>query len=354
MAENAKAGPQGGAVAAASPRTGLENIGSGTRRAAAVMLGLGPELAATLFRLMSENEVRQIAKGARELRGAAPEVVTEAIESFLDSMERVGGEAAAGESLLREAASRALSDEVVRRAFDGVAPPPAEEVLGPVTRADPESLAMVLSRESAQTIALVLSALGAEKATSVLAYLPVAIRPGVLRRMTTVESVAPEVLREVGEALQAELRAIVAGGMRRVDGRSVAVELLRRVPGKQQTEVVDEIEKDDPALALELRQKLFTFDDLTSLLDRDIQALIKEFDLNKLSIALKGASPAVKEKFFKNMSTRAAEMLADDMQAMGPVRLSVVEAAQADLVRVTLDLAQKERITIVQAGDRMV
>jgi flagellar motor switch protein FliG len=303
---------------------------------------------------MSEAEVRQIAKGARELRGAAPEVVTEAIEQFLDAMERVGGEAAAGESLLREAAARALSDDVVRRAFDGVAPPPADEVLGPVTRADPESLAMVLSREQPQTVALVLGALGAEKAASVVAFLPPPMRAGVLRRMAAVESVAPEVLKEVGEALSAELRAIVAGGMRRVDGKGVAVELLRRVPGPQQTEVVDQIEKEDPTLAIELRQKLFTFEDLATLLDRDVQALIKEFDLNKLSLALKGASPQVRDKFFKNMSTRAAEMLADDMQAMGPVRLSVVEAAQADLVRVTLDLAQKERITIVRAGDRMV
>lgn len=330
------------------------DIGSGTRKAAAVMLGLGPELAATLFRLMSESEVRQIAKGARELRGAAPEVVTEAIEQFLDAMERVGGEAVAGESLLREAAARALSDDVVRRAFDGVAPPPADEVLGPVTRADPESLAMVLSREQPQTVALVLSALGAEKASSVVAFLPTQMRAGVLRRMAAVESVAPEVLKEVGEALSSELRAIVAGGMRRVDGKGVAVELLRRVPGPQQTEVVEQIEKEDPTLAIELRQKLFTFEDLATLLDRDVQALIKEFDLNKLSLALKGASPQVRDKFFKNMSTRAAEMLADDMQAMGPVRLSVVEAAQADLVRVTLDLAQKERITILRAGDRMV
>jgi flagellar motor switch protein FliG len=233
-------------------------------------------------------------------------------------------------------------------------PPPPDEVLGPVTQADPESLAMVLAREQPQTVALVLSAIGAEKAAAVLAFLPVAMRPGVLRRMAAVESVAPEVLKEVGAALSHELRAIVAGGMRRVDGKGVAVELLRRVPGAQQTEVVEQIEKEDPTLAVELRQKLFTFEDLASLLDRDIQTLIKEFDLNKLSLALKGSSPGVREKFFKNMSTRAAEMLADDMQAMGPVRLSVVESAQADLVRVTLELAQKERVTIVRAGEKMV
>jgi len=331
-----------------------EEIGPGTKRAAAVMLGLGPEIAGTLFRLMNESEVRNIAKGAKELRNAPPSVITDALQKFIEAMEGVGGEVIAGEEVLRNAAARALGDDVVRRAFDGVTPPSPDEVLGPVARADPEALAMVLSREQPQTVALVLSALGTEKAGIVMNFLPPQMRPSVLRRMATVESVSPEVLKEVGDALAGELRAIVAGGMRKVDGKSVAVELLRRVPSSQQTDVVEQIEKEDPNLAVELRQRLFTFEDLANLLDRDIQTLIKEVDLNQLSIALKGATPAVKDKFFKNMSTRAAQMLADDMQAAGPIRLSVVEKAQADLVMTALDLAQKDRITIVRPADKMV
>jgi len=331
-----------------------DEVGPGTRRAAAVMVGLGPEVAGGLFRLMSENEVRQIARGAKELRNAGPGVVTDALQEFIDSLDGLAGETVAGEHLLRDAATRALGDDLVRRAFDGISPPTPDEVLGPVSHADPESLAMVLAREQPQTIALVLSALGTEKAGAVLAFLPVGIRPSVLRRMALVESVAPEVLKEVGEALAQELKAIVAGGMRKVDGKGVAVELLRQVPSQQQGEVVEQIEREDPDLAGELRTRLFTFEDLSNLLDRDIQTLIKEIDLNQLSVALKGASPGVKDKFFKNMSTRAAQMLADDMQAAGPVRLAIVEKAQADLVLVALDLAQKDRITIVRPADKMI
>ncbi len=331
-----------------------EEVSSGTRRAAAVMLGLGPEVAGQLFRLMTENEVRLIATGAKALKSSPPSAITDALEQFIASLERVGGEAAAGESLLRDAAARALGDDFVKRAFDGIAPPAPDEVLGPVARADPEALAMVLSREQPQTVALVLSALGAEKAGAVLQFIPSANRPAILKRMASVESVAPEVLKEVGEALAIELRAVVAGGMRKVDGKGVAIELLRQVTSAQQGEVVEFIEAEDPELATELRTKLFTFEDLVNLLDRDVQTLIKETDLNILSVALKGAAQPIKDKFFKNMSTRAAQMLADDMQAAGPVRLSVVEKAQADLVQVALDLAAKDRITIVRPADKMV
>ena len=110
--------------------------------------------------------------------------------------------------------------------------------------------------------------------------------------------------------------------------------MLRRVPAAQQTEVVAEIEKDDPELATELRTKLFTFEDLINLTDRDVQTFIREIDTNRLAVALKGSSPAVSDKLFKNMSSRAAEMMKDEIAAMGPMRLAAVEEAQAELVKV--------------------
>ena len=176
----------------------------------------------------------------------------------------------------------------------------------------------------------------------------------MLRRLATLESVAPEVLREVGQALQSELRASDGGGSRRVDGKAAAVALLRRCPAAQQTEVVGEIEKDDPELATELRAKLFTFEDLVNLTDRDIQTFIREIDTARLAVALKGASPSVTDKVLKNMSSRAAEMLKDEIAAMGPVRLAAVEEAQSELVKTAFALAEQGRITLVGPADKMV
>jgi flagellar motor switch protein FliG len=332
-----------------------QGIGAGAMRAAAVLVGLGPEVASGVFRQLGETDVRRVAAGAKELRRSPPGMVSEALQSFVDAMGQVGSDALAGDELLRDVAAKALGDNVARRAFDGVVPPPPpDEVLGPISQADPESLAMVLAREQPQTIALVLSAIDSERAAQTMEHLPEAQRPLVLRRMATVESVAPEVLREVGQALAVELQAVVAGGMRKVDGKAVALEVLRRATSEQQREVVSQIEKDDPNLANELRSKLFTFGDLKSLPDRDIQVMLKEIDSSQLTLALKGVTEELKDKLLHNMSTRAADMLRDDLSAMGPVKLSAVEAAQMAIVKTAMELSEAGRITLVRPTDKML
>jgi flagellar motor switch protein FliG len=332
----------------------IEDSGPGAQRAAAVLLGLGRDSAAAVFRLLDEATIRQIALGARELR-KSPQLVERALESYVEAMDSLHGDAAASDGLLREIASRALGPEAARRAFEGVSQaPPVDEMLGAVAQADAEALSMILAREQPQTVALVLGSLEQGRAGMVLKLLPDRMRPQVLRRLATLESVAPEVLREVGQALQAELRSASGGTSRRVDGKAAAVAMLRRVPAAQQTEVVAEIEKDDPELATELRAKLFTFEDLVNLTDRDVQTFIREIDTGRLAVALKGSSPAVSDKIFKNMSSRAAEMMRDEIAAMGPMRLAAVEEAQGELVKTAFGLAEQGRVTLVGPADKMV
>lgn len=338
-----------------APAPAPERPGPGAQRAAAVLLGVGPEVAAAVFKLLGEAELRRIALGAKALRARGPKAITEALEQFVTSMETVGGDAAAGDDLLREVAERALGADAARRAFDGVVPPPPpDEVLGPVSQADPEALAMVLQREQPQTVALVLSSLDGPRAVGVMERLPEKLRPDVLRRMATIESVAPEVLREVGQALSSELRAVVAGGMRKVDGKATALEILRRSPPQEQAQVLGEIERDDAQLAGELRGRLFTFGDLVGLADRDLQLLLREIDGQRLTVALKGATAELRDRFLQNLSARAAEMLADDLAAMGPVKLASVEAAQQEIAKAAQELAQEGRITIVNPAEKML
>jgi flagellar motor switch protein FliG len=332
-----------------------ESSGIGCQRAAAVLLGVGPEAATTIFKMFGEPELRRVALGAKDLRSAPPVRVSESLETFIQAMESVGGDAAAGDDVLREVATKALGADLARRAFDGVIPPPPpDEVLGPVSQADPEALAMVLGREQPQTIALVLSSLEPWRAAGVMDRLSEKVRPDVLRRMATIESVAPEVLREVGQALSSELKALVAGGMRRVDGKSTALEILRRISPQQQGVVITEIEKDDQNLASELRGRLFTFNDLINLADKDLQQLLREIDAARLTVALKGATADVRQKFLQNLSARAAEMLSDDLAAMGPVKLSSVESAQQEIAKLAQELASQGRITIVGPSEKML
>ena len=328
--------------------------GAGAQKAAAVLLGVGPEVAAQIFKTLDERIVERIAAGARDLRHD-PAIVPAALDAFVNAMTSLNADAYGADGYLREATARAMGLDVAKRIFDvQLEEKPVSENFTALSEADPESLAMLLSRELPQTAAVVLSILDRTRALAVLKHIPVEQRPQIVRRLATLESVAPEVLREVGQGLTEELSASVPANTRRVDGHSVAVELLRAVPAAQQSEVVGEIEKDDPELAATLRGKLFTFGDLMNLTDRDMQTLIREIDMSQLSTALKGAPDAIKARFTKNMSSRAGQMLEDEIEAMGPVKLAAVESAQAELVKSAFSLAEQGRITIVNPTDKMV
>jgi flagellar motor switch protein FliG len=329
--------------------------GPGAQRAAAVLIGVGHEVAAQIFKTLDERIVERIAAGARDLR-RDPSILPAALDAFVNAMNGVTVDTYGADILLREATVRAMGNDVAKRIFDlpGESEMPVSETFETLAEADPESLAMLLTRELPQTAAVVLGILDRAHALAVLKHIPIEQRAQIVRRLATLESVAPDVLREVGQGLAEELTASVPANTRRVDGRGVAVELLRAVPAAQQSEVVGEIEKDDPELAAALRGKLFTFGDLINLTDRDMQTLIREIDMSQLSTALKGAPDNIKLRFTKNMSSRAGQMLEDEIEAMGPVKLAAVEGAQAELVKVAFGLAEQGRITIVNPTDKMV
>ncbi len=329
--------------------------GPGAQKAAAVLLGVGPEVAAQIFKSLDEEIVERIALGARDLR-RDPSIFPAAVDAFVNSMTSLTADAYGADGLLREATARAMGLDVAKRIFDQRTAPetPVTASFSSLSLADPEALAMLLSRELPQTAAVVLGLMDRTPALGVLKHIPVDQRAQIVRRLASLESVDSEVLREVGQGLTDELAASVPSNTQRLDGRSIVVELLRAVPAAQQSDVVSEIEKDDPELAAGLRGKLFTFNDLMNLTDRDMQTLIREIDMSQLSTALKGAPDAIKLRFTKNMSSRAGQMLEDEIEAMGPVKLAAVEGAQAELVKVAFSLAEQGRITIVNPNDKMV
>ncbi len=347
--------PDSNASPEITPMPWIDKAGVGATRVAALILGVGQDVATELFKQMTELEVRQVALGARELKRAGPKAIPDALTWFCDAMQQAGVDALGGDATIRRMAMQVLGEDTVKRTFDAAAPAHVpEDLLGTVASADADSLAMILAREQPQTVALVLSSLTPERAASVMTKLPLSIRPQVVRRMAVVEAIAPEVLREVKQALASELQTLVAEGMRKVDGRMAALEILRLSPAAQQAEILSAIEKDDPGLSQELRSKLFTFEDLIRLADRDLQTLMKDLDMKQVTIALKGGSPDVKDKFLKNMSSRAAELLEDDLSAMGPVKLSEVESAQSEIAKIAIEAAEKGRITIVRPTDKML
>lgn len=323
-------------------------------RAAAVLLALGRDAGTALLAHLSESDVRKLATAAKQL-GRHPDILRGSLDDFFGALNNPATTQQLASSMLRTWTTDALGAEASAAAFDELPQRPAvDEILGPITAADPETLAMVLAREHAQTIALVLSTMPSGRSFEVMQRLPPPLHADVIQRMAKVQAISPELLREVGHVLAEEVRAAASGGMRKVEGRQNALEILRNKPVSEQGDLVKQIERGDAELAAELRSKLFTFEDIIHLPDRDIQALLKEFDTKVLLVALKGASPDVNSKLLKNMSSRAADMMKDDMAAMGPVRLADVDQAQGQLVAVVTRLAQEGRIRIIGPADKMV
>jgi flagellar motor switch protein FliG len=328
----------------------------GSQRAAAVVLTLGPDLAGNVLRYLDERDMRALAVGAKALKQAPDDTLDKALHHFVDAMTGHGTDLVAGDNLLKDMLKSALGEDAAERAFAEERPTaPPNEILGPLAHADPQDLALLLAKEHPQTTALILSAMEPEAAATILQAFPDENRAPILRRIAKVESVAPEVLQDVVDALIDELEGMGSGtGRRQLDGKTAAIELLRRFPGNAQADAMEEIEEEDPELADQLRSKLFTFQDVARLSDRDVQSLLKEVDVAQLTIALKGTTESAKEKIISNMSRRVAQMLLDDLQTMAPVRVSEVEQAQEDIARIALDLAEEGRITVVSGGEEML
>lgn len=332
---------------------GASNVGA--KRAAAVLLGLGPDVAELVFQNFSMEDMRAIAYGAKSLRTAPSSFIQKCLDSFVGAMESFDTDQLLGDNIMRDLLQKTYGEEMTKRILGDRPKVNQDAYLDPLRLADPVDVALLLSKEQPQTIAMLLSALGETHAQRIISQLPVDMRALIVQRLAQVSSVSPEILEDVGRQLVNEIDSMSNGGKRRpVDGRGVALSILRNFTPDAQQQTITRIEEENPDLAESLRSNLFVFDDLATLSDRDVQTLLKEFDPNLLPKALKGATPGVRQKLLGNMSGRAAQMLIDDMEAMGPVRMADVEEAQKSLVRIVMDLAEQQRITMVRPTDRMV
>ncbi len=330
--------------------------GPGARRAAAVVLALGPELAKDVLCHLDEKEMRLLAHGARSLKDEEPAAMTTALRQFVENLGGFGTDLAAGDGLLRDLVANALGLEAAERAFSPEElPPPADALIAPLLVANPDDVALLLGKEKASVAALILGALPKELSTEIFSRLPGDVRGPVVESVARLTSVSTEVLRDLIEGLVSELKDMgAADGRRQIDGFGSAVELIRGMQEEEQKDTLSAIEEKDAELADKFKSKIFVFEDIANLMDRDVQMILKDVDISTLTVALKSASVTVKEKIMANMSTRVAQMLLDDLATLGPVRLSEVEAAREQVAQMVIQLAADGKITIVGGGEEML
>jgi len=219
-----------------------------------------------------------------------------------------------------------------------------------IKTADPVQIVNFLQNEHPQTVALVLSYLEPDLAAQVLGSLPEDLQVEVLKRIALLERTSPDIVREIERNLEKKLSGFVGQSFSKIGGIDTAAEIMNNVDRTTERSIMEKLAADNPELAEEIRRKMFVFEDILKLDDRSVQLVLREVDTKDLAVALKGASDELKEKIFRNMSKRAAQLLKDEMEYMGPVRVKDVEEAQQKIISVIRRLEEAGEIVIARGG----
>jgi flagellar motor switch protein FliG len=322
---------------------------SGPERAAVLMLSLGEQYGAKIWGMLDDDELRQLSVVMSSLGMVEAELVERLMIEFVTRLSASGaimGDYDATERLLQQY----LPPERVGGIMDEIRGPAGRNMWEKLSNVPEEVLANYLKNEYPQTVAVVISKLRPEHAARVLAILPEDLSLDVVNRMLRMEAVQKEVIERVEQTLRTEFMSNIAQTRRR-DAHEVMAEIFNNFDRQTETRFITSLEEDNRECAERIKALMFTFDDLVRLDTGSAQTLMRHIDKDKLAVALKGASEPVRQFFLSNMSTRAAKMLVDDMQAKGPVRLRDVDEAQVLLVNLAKDLAAKGEIILSKQRD---
>ena len=321
------------------------------RRAAIAVMVLGQDTARKIFRHLKPRDIETILTRAETLGEIEAEEIVATLESLIDEVHRTSlGIAPDGHALHRIAADALGNDRLA--AILGTDSGGATEQLQRAAQEDPPAFAKLLMREHPQVSAVVLSLLEAELGAEVMNLMPTETRTDIVARIATLRTVPAHVIAELAETVNRELRPADATLPVQVDGTSRAVDLLKKVGADAETAIFEGLAAVDSELAEDLRSRMFIFEDILKLHAREVQMLLREVDGQKLSIALKRASGELKAYILSNMSSRAAQIVLDDMEASGPVSLGQVEEAQGEMIETILRLAEEGSVNL-RPGDTL-
>lgn len=322
---------------------------TGPQKTAILLLAMGDRYATDVFKLLDRREIAQVSKAMVEMDSVPKEMVEVVLKEFNQIL-------SLGENMLVGSPDRVrkmlqgLDSDTAKYVLDSLDLDTGPEPFKALENVSPKMLAQILRNEHPQTLALILGHLDSEQAAGLLQNLPPGVRPEVLVRLAKLEAVPEDMLMEVDKVLERQLLAMGGREGRRVGGVPSVAEILNAVDRNTEEEVLSDIEEESAQLAEEIRQLMFVFEDIKQLDDRSIRELLKEVSNDELTLSLKGASDDLKDKFFSNLSERAATMIREDLEIMGPVKLSDVEAAQMNIVKVVRRLEAEGRIIITGKG----
>ncbi|WP_338667518.1 flagellar motor switch protein FliG [Pseudodesulfovibrio methanolicus] len=323
---------------------------TGPQKTAIVLLALGEKFTAEVFKRMERNEIAAVSKAMLETDSVPKEEVLEVLKEYNEALAYGAELLVGGPEQVKRLLTQSLDAETAKYIMDSLdldtGPTPFQEL----ENVSPRILAQILRNEHPQTLALILGHLHPDQAAELIQNLPAGVRAEVLMRLAKLEAVAEEMLMEVDKVLQSQLIAMGGKEGKKVGGVNSVAEILNAVDRNTEEEVLSEIEEESTQMAEDIRNLMFVFEDVKGIDDIAIRELLKEVSNEDLTVALKGASEDLREKFFKNLSERASAMIKEDLEIMPPKKLSEVEAAQQSIVKTVRRLEDEGKIVISRGG----
>jgi len=323
---------------------------SGKEKAAVLLISLGPEYSAEIFKHLTDEEIEELTLNIANMNKVDPVKKEEILDEFYQICVAQEYISEGGINYAKDVLEKALGSQ---KAMDIIGKLTASLQVKPfdfARKAEPSQLLNFIQNEHPQTIALILSYLSSEQSGQILSALPQVKQSEVAQRIATMDRTSPEIIREVEGVLEGKLSSLVSQDYTTAGGIESIVDILNSVDRGTEKNIMDTLEIEDAELAEEIRKRMFVFEDIINLDSASIQRFIREIDNNDLAVALKGATDEVAEVIYGNMSKRMAEMIKEDMEFMGPVRLRDVEEAQQKIVNVIRKLEEAGEIIIARGG----
>lgn len=313
------------------------------------LLSMGQEFTESFFKKLDERSIRAIGKCMSEITYISSDILNAVMEEFLHGIENDSNLVVSGRSFLEQVVSKSLEADVARDIVKSIGDEGAKAPFGDLAYVPSEKLVNILKGEHPQTIALILSYLPEDKAAEALSHFEEEAKAEIALRIAQLGPVQEDVMRELDDILKKDISGIGAA-VKKVDGVEKLAGILNRLDGKSEESLLSQIEKEDGALAEVVRMKMFVFEDLLHVDDKSFREILQNIDKATLVKALKTASEEMKTKIFSNLSERAAEMLKEDAEILGPVKLRDVEKSQQDILKTAKKLEAEGRVVLGGKG----
>ena len=328
---------------------------TGLRKAAILMLSLGEDAAAEVFKHLREDDIEQLTREISMIGIIQPTEKDTILEEFYTLSMAKSYVAEGGVEYAKAILIKSLGPEEARKIIDRIMKMlQSTEGFYSLENIDPTQLSKFIQNEHPQTVALILAQLDSTKAAELLTALPENLRANVALRMASLKDISPDVVERVSAFIAKKLKAIGSFGRESHGGVRAVAEVLNRMERSTSRGVLEKVEQENPQLAISIRDMMFVFDDLLLVDDAGIREILQRADKKALTLALKGTSPELQQLFFKNMSQRAVEIMKEEMEVLGPVKVREVEKAQQEVVALVTKLNEEGVITVGGGGDEYV